>query len=209
MPLTTTLVVTLIGLAAIPMFPVLGDIEADRVMPALLSAWSEAGPMFAVAAVVVVLGALAAFMSTADSCLLSLGSSLADDVLDRRGNRGNTAAFGKRAAAGVMVAMAALAVWARDVTLWGLIELKMELLIQCVPAFVIALHWSRLRAVPTLCGLLVGCAIVGVGLSLGISRVGGLHVGVIALVANAAIATSGSLAMRPLALRAALPGSGP
>jgi Na+/proline symporter len=199
-------VVTLIGLAAIPMFPDLGDIEADRVMPALLTEWSEAGPMFAVAAVVVFLGALAAIMSTADSCLLSLGSSLADDVLDRRGNRGNTAAFGKRAAAGVMVAMAALAVWAREVTLWGLIELKMELLIQCVPAFVIALHWSRLRAVPTLCGLLVGCAIVGVGLSLGISRVGGLHVGVIALVANAAIATSGSLAMRPLALRAASPG---
>jgi hypothetical protein len=60
--------------------------------------------------------------------------------------------------------------------------------------------------VPTLCGLLVGCAIVGVGLALGISRVGGLHLGVIALVANAAIATSGSLAMRPFTLEAASPG---
>jgi Na+/proline symporter len=202
MPLTTTLVVTLIGLAAIPRFPDLGVIEADRVMPALLAQWGDVGPIYAIAAVAVFLGALAAIMSTADSCLLSLGSSLAEDVFDGRNNAHQSAAFGKRAAAVVMVAMAGLAVWAREITLWGLIELKMELLIQCVPAFLIAIHWSRLRAIPTLGGLAIGTAIVLVGVALGVKRVEGLHLGVIALVVNAIVATAGSLTMDPVRIAA-------
>jgi len=92
-----------------------------------------------------------------------------------------------------MVAMAALAMAARDVTLWGLIELKMELLIQCVPAFLIGIHWPRLRALPTFFGVLTGTAMVIVGMGLGVKRIEGLHVGVIALGVNAAVATLGSL----------------
>ena len=44
----------------------------------------------------------------------------------------------------------------RETTLWRLIEIKMEILIQCVPAFLLAMHWSGLRAVPTLVGLGLG-----------------------------------------------------
>jgi Na+/proline symporter len=95
-----------------------------------------------------------------------------------------------------MLAMAVLAWVARDVTLWGLIELKMELLIQCVPAFLIAIHWPRLRASSTLVGLLVGSAIAVAGVALDLERVGGIHVGVIGLAVNAAIATAGSLLPR-------------
>jgi len=193
MPLTTTLVVTLIGLAAIPRFPDLGGVEADRVMPALLAQWGETGLGFAVAAVIVFRGALAAIMSTADSCLLSLGSSLAEDVFGRRGSARETAAFGKRAAAIVMVGMAAFAIWARDITLWGLIELKMELLIQCVPAFLIALHWARMSAGATLAGILVGTTF-SVGLTfLDVPRILGVHVGVVGLALNVATAALGSL----------------
>ena len=47
MPLTTTAVVTLIGVAAIPRFEALGSVAADRVMPLLLGAWAEAGPLAA------------------------------------------------------------------------------------------------------------------------------------------------------------------
>ena len=43
MPLTTTLVVTLIGLAAIARLQGLGVVEADRVMPLLLGEWAAAG----------------------------------------------------------------------------------------------------------------------------------------------------------------------
>jgi Na+/proline symporter len=193
MPLTTTLVVTLIGLAAISRFHGLGTVEADRVMPLLLGQWAAAGALSTGAALLVLLGAVAAIMSTADSVLLSLGSQVAEDVLGRPRQDPATTRLGKRIAAGAMVLMAALAMLARDITLWGLIELKMELLIQCVPAFVIAANWSRLRARPAFTGLLVGSLIAIAGVALEMKRIGGVHTGVIGLTVNAAIAVGGSL----------------
>jgi Na+/proline symporter len=192
MPLTTTLVVLLIGLAAIPRFETLGVVEADRVMPLLLGAWAESGTLAMFAAAIVFFGALAAIMSTADSVLLSLGSIAADDF-GRHRRRGGDAARGKRIAVGVMVAMAILALAARDVTLWGLIELKMELLIQCAPAFLLALHWRRLRADAAFAGLLIGCAVAVTGVYLGAKRIEGVHIGVIGLTVNLLIAWLGSL----------------
>jgi Na+/proline symporter len=205
MPLTTTLVVTFIGLAAIPRFANLGAVEADRVMPLLLGQWAAVGPGPALAAVLVFIGALAAIMSTADSCLLSLGSSLAEDVLGRSREDVGTTGLGKRAAGGVMIAMATLAMLARDVTLWGLIELKMELLIQCVPAFLVALHWRRFRAKPAFIGLVLGTAIAVAGVFAGMKRIEGLHIGLIGLAVNAAVACAGSF----LPLRSALDGLPP
>jgi len=192
MPLTTTLVVLLIGLAAIPRFEALGVVEADRVMPLLLGIWAEAGTLQLAAAAVVFFGALAAIMSTADSVLLSLGSIAAEDFRHRH-RSGTDAALGKGIAAGVMIAMAGLALAARDVTLWGLIELKMELLIQCAPAFLLALHWRRLRADAAFAGLAVGCVVAVVGVMLDAKRIGGVHIGVIGLAVNLTIAWLGSL----------------
>ena len=198
MPLTTTAVVTLIGLAAIPRFAALGEVEADRVMPLLLGTWAEAGPLAAAAAVVVFLGALAAIMSTADSVLLSLGSIVARDLAHGRDLQQETR-FGKRMAAVVMIAVVLLAM-NRDITLWRLIELKMELLVQCVPAFLLAIHWRGLRARPALAGLVVGTVIAVAAVLLGAKRIGGFHIGVLSLCLNLAIAIVGSLlAGRPRA----------
>jgi len=188
MPLTTTLVVTLIGLAAIPRLAGLEGVAADGVMPLLLGQWADQGPFASAMAVLVFLGALAAIMSTADSVLLSLGSMVAEDLLGRPRREAGTTRLGKRIAAGAMVAMAFLALVARDVTLWGLIELKMELLIQCVPAFLLALHWRGLRAGPALAGLVAGVAVALLGVALGEKRVAGVHVGVIGLAVNGAVA---------------------
>jgi Na+/proline symporter len=194
MPLATTLVVTLIGLAAIARFQGLGDVEADRVMPLLLGQWANEGPASSIAALIVFLGALAAIMSTADSVLLSFGSIAAADLLGRSHRDVDTTRLGKRIAGGVMVGVAALAIVARDVTLWGVIELKMELLIQCVPVFLIALHWRGFRAGPALVGLVSGTAIALLGVySEEFKRIGGIHIGVIGLVVNAALACLGSL----------------
>jgi SSS family solute:Na+ symporter/sodium/pantothenate symporter len=196
MPLVTTLVVTLIGLAAIARYPGLGDIEADRVMPLLLADWAGEGGWASLGALVVFLGALAAIMSTADSVLLSLGSVVAEDLFGRSHRDATTTRFGKRIAVLVMVAMTWLAISARGVTLWGVIELKMELLIQCVPAFLIAIHWPRLRAGPTCAGLAVGVATAIAGVVLQSNRLFGVHVGVIGVAINAAIACIGSLIPR-------------
>jgi Na+/proline symporter len=192
MPLTTTLVVTLIGLAAIPRFAGLGDVAADRVLPLLLGEWAAVGPEYAIAAVVVFLGALAAIMSTADSCLLSLGATLAEDLFGRPRDSAATTVFAKRAAGVVMVGMAVVAMWARDVTLWGLIELKMELLVQCTPVFLVAIRWRGFRAAPAFIGLVVGSAIAIAGVFAGVKRIDGLHIGIIGLACNLVIACVGS-----------------
>jgi SSS family transporter len=195
MPLATTAVVTLIGLAAIPRFEGLGVVESDGVMPLLLGEWGEVGPAFSLAAVVVFIGALAAIMSTADSCLLSLGSLVAEDLLGRPRTEPETTRLGKRLAAAIMVAMVVGAL-NRDITLWRLIELKMELLIQCVPAFLLAIHWRRLAAGPAFVGLVVGTVFAAAGVLSGVARIGGVHVGVLSLGLNLAIGVGGSALRR-------------
>ncbi len=202
MPLATTAVVTLIGLAAIPRFVDLGAAEADLVMPLLLAEWAAAGPLYAVVAVIVFIGALAAIMSTADSVLLSLGSLVAEDLLGRSRSEAATTVLGKRLAAWIMLVAIACAVLLREITLWRLIELKMELLIQCVPAFLLAIQWRGLRAAPTLAGLAVGTVFGAAFILAGVPRIGGLHAGVVGLVLNLAIAIAGSL-LFPRARRAA------
>ncbi len=191
MPLTTTAVVMLIGLAAIPRFADLGASEADRVMPLLLGQWAEVGSLTALAAVVVFMGALAAIMSTADSVLLSLGSVVAEDLLGGARDDPRTTRRGKAIAAGILLGMVALAM-DRDSTLWDLIELKMQLLIQCIPAFVLAIHWSGLRARSTLGGLAVGTVLAVGAWLLDEKRLAGFHTGLLSMGVNLAIAAAGS-----------------
>lgn len=186
MPLVTTLVVTLIGVASIP---ILGDLTGranDEVLPLLLNSWAEAGGAGRLGAVVVFVGALAAIMSTADSCLLSLGSMMSRDLLGGLEGAERGAQRGKWMAAVLLLAMIPLA-FLENLSLWRLLELKMELLLQCVPAFLIAIHWRGQRADATLVGLVVGTAL-SVGLTFAdVSRVGGVHTGILALGLNAAL----------------------
>jgi Na+/proline symporter len=204
MPLATTLVVTLIGVAAIARFDITNAVDTDEVVPMLLRDWGSAGGFATWAALLVFLGALSAIMSTADSCLLSLGSLLSRDLLGREGSDEKATRLGKYLATGMLVATIPFALW-RDLTLWRLIELKMELLIQCVPAFLIALHWSRLRAGPVFAGIVVG-TLFSAGLSLsGVTRLEGVHVGVVGCALNAAVAVLGSLRPTDAAPRSSAP----
>jgi Na+/proline symporter len=192
MPFATTLVVTLAGIAAIPRLEHLGGVEADTVVPRLLADWAATGPAFAVLAALVLLGALAAIMSTADSVLLSFGSVVAEDVFDWPREDPRTTQFGRRIAAGAMAALALLAL-SPQLTLWRLIELKMELLIQCVPAFLGAIHWRMVRARAACAGLVAGSALAAGAVLAGVPRLGGIHVGVLGLGVNLLVAVLGSL----------------
>ena len=195
MPLVTTTVVALIGLAAIPRLAHLTGVAADTVMPQMLTLWAAEGVLGAALGVMVLVGALAAIMSTADSVLLALASVVAGDLFGRPGEADATTRFGKRVAIGVMAAAVVLALVPR-VTLWRLIELKMELLVQCAPAYLLAARWPGLRAGPTLAGLLAGSVVTIAAMLLGTSRLGGVHAGVWALGVNVAVAVAGSLAPR-------------
>lgn len=108
---------------------------------------------------------------------------MARDLLGATGDQARQARLGKWLAGLVLFAMVPLAL-ERDLSLWRLIELKMELLIQCAPAFLLSLHWTRQTALATLLGLLAGTSFA-VGLTLGgVSLVSGVHVGVLGFCLN-------------------------
>ena len=111
---------------------------------------------------------------------------IAVDLLGRDRADPATTKLGKRIAVLVMVVAVVLALVPK-LTLWRLVELKMELLIQCVPAFLLALHWRRLRAMPCLVGVVVGTLIAGGAALAGVKRIEGVHVGIIGLAVNLAV----------------------
>lgn len=187
MPLLTLVPVVLIGVEAATRLPGLEGVAADQVMPRLLKEWAAApGPMGALALVTFV-GAVAAIMSTADSVLLSLSSILAKDVLGRsllaRAPERALTLAGKGLSWLVVAGLLAIAVRPR-LTLWGLTELKMELLAQVAPAFVLGVRWPSLRGGAVLAGLLTGTLFAGGLLLAGQPRPGGVHAGVLGLAAN-------------------------
>jgi Na+/proline symporter len=195
MPLFTTLVVLLIGILAHGLLPRDSVLSTDEVMPALLSALFQTGTLAQWATVTVLTAGLAAIMSTADSALLSLSSILARDFVGEwRGHRRDEASLartGKRVSWAIIVLLVIMAV-RPPTTLWRLIEIKMQLLIQVAPMFIIGIRSTRLDARTALLAVSVGSAIYLFAIALsawGIEAesIGGVHIGTIGCAVNAGI----------------------
>ena len=188
LPLATTGVMFLVGILAIRELPAGGD--ADQVMPALLAAWSARSALLFGLCVMVVTAVVAAVMSTADSVLLSLSSILAKDVLGTTllagASEKRLTRAGKRLSWAVVAVLVAVALSPR-VTLWGLTEIKMEILAQVAPLFVLGVAWRRLTTTAAVGGLLAGCATYSGLLLAGRPEVWNVHAGVVALGVNLAV----------------------
>ena len=185
LPLVTTGVMFLVGVLAIAELPAGGD--PDQVMPLLLTAWSGRSLALYFLSVVVITAVVAAIMSTADSVLLSLSSILAKDLLGQTLLRGASEAqltrVGKRLSWLVVAVLVVLALAPRT-TLWGLTEIRMEILAQVAPLFVLGVAWRRLTTAAAITGLAVGCATYAGLLLAGYPEVWNIHAGVIALGVN-------------------------
>ena len=185
LPLITTGVMFLVGILAIAELGAIGD--ADQVMPAMLTAWAGRSVLLYVLSVVVITAVVAAVMSTADSVLLSLSSILAKDIVGTTLLRGAPEAqltrIGKRLSWGVVAVLVAIALAPR-VTLWGLTEIKMEILAQVAPLFILGVAWRRLTTAAALAGMLAGCATYASLLLAGRPEIWNLHAGIVALAVN-------------------------
>ncbi|MCY4658831.1 MAG: hypothetical protein OXF93_03330 [Acidobacteria bacterium] len=187
LPLVTTGVMFLVGILAIRDLPAAGD--ADQVMPALLTAWSTRSTLLYVLCVVVITAVLAAVMSTADSVLLSLSSILAKDVVGTTLLKGASEERLTRVGkllSWVVVAVLVVIALAPRVTLWGLTEIKMEILAQVAPLFVLGVTWRRLTTRAASAGILAGCATYGGLLLAGRPEVWNVHAGIVGLGVNVA-----------------------
>ena len=121
--------------------------------------------LFGYALVVIIFAAiLGAIMSTADSTLLSMSSMVTKDLymgfVRPHASQATLTSLGKWISTVFVVVLAALAVWLNNsgtkLTLVELLEMKFDMLLQLAPAFMIAIHWQRMRAGPVFAGMFAG-----------------------------------------------------
>ena len=192
-PLFAITTVVFIGLTGIALFPDLAGVESDRVTFQVLAHLAAIEPWAQIPVVMVMMAVLAAIMSTADSALLSLSSIFTKDFAarlagldDARAER--LARHGPLISSVILFAVGAVAIQPQ-LTLWRLLEIKFEILIQMSPAFVLGTLGSRsdarsFNSRDVLSGLLVGLA-VALGLwGAGVKSIHGLHPGVLGLAIN-------------------------
>jgi SSS family solute:Na+ symporter len=182
MPLITISAVVLVGIFGIAHFAGLGKLEADQLMPMLMREWAGRSPWMYAMALLVFTGSIAAIMSTADSVLLSLSSILAKDFFGKSLLKNAPEAVltrtGKWLSWGILAVLVSVALVPR-ITLWGLTELKMEILVQVTPAFVLGVTWRRLTGPAALAGMLAGTGLAA-GLTLaGQGKLWGIHAGLV------------------------------
>jgi len=193
LPLFAITTVVFVGLTGAALFPDLQAVESDRVTFKVLAHLVELQPLAALPVILVMMSVLAAIMSTADSALLSLSSILTKDFAARlRGLADHQlerlARLGPFLSAFVLLALGMVAVQPQ-LTLWRLLEIKFEILIQLSPAFVLGtLHERGDRGAFTardiLSGMITGL-VVALGLwAAGVKSLSGLHPGVLGVIVN-------------------------
>ena len=191
MPLLTTLPIMLSGLLAVFVLgqsqPLQGG-DTDRVIPILLQYLSTEVPMLKWVVALFMAAALAAIMSTVDSALLSLGSMFTQDIIrpvytsldDKR-----LAFIGRVMTWLLMLVTAVLAAFVSK-TIWSLIVLKLEIMLQLAPSIILGVLISRLNWLNVFCGIVVGVSVT-IALKFipsGESYMFGIHAGIWGLGAN-------------------------
>ncbi len=187
MPLFTILILFLLGIVSIPHFADTDGIAADAVLPQMLQIWAEKSMLSFVLMVLVIVGMLAAIMSTADSVLLSISSIIAKDILGKTTMRDHPeeqlTKAGKIVSWIVMLLVVVVALQPR-ITLWGLIELKMQILIQVAPLFLLGVHFPKVTAKAMFIGLIAGLLFSTITFSIGAKTIFNVQAGLLALILN-------------------------
>ncbi len=215
MPLATTLLAFLIGFIALSRFPALPEIESDKVTVYVLGGLVERSPAMYWLIVMVFAAVVAAIMSTADSALLSMGSMFTKDIyknyLRREAGAREMLIVGKSFAWGVMAILILMA-WVSletESSIWLLIKLKLEFMVQLSPVFMLGVHWRRMPASAALAGMVLGTLLTlvvwcGVVVDLWTTRSPwGVSAGVWGLLLNYAVCVGWTIcrpAPRPLAV---------
>ncbi len=162
MPLVTTLLAFLIGYVGLSKFRGLED--SDKITIYVLTSMGRS--LFTYWLVVIVLTAVvAAIMSTVDSALLSLSSMFTKDIYKVYIRRDATARHylivGKAFGWGLMVVLilGTYVSLKTESSIWLLIKLKLEFMVQLSPVFMLGLFWKRLPAWAVLGGIVAGTLI--------------------------------------------------
>ena len=207
LPIITTLFMLTIGWVGAAKIPGLDKAASDTITVQMLNFIATEIPHLQVLLIIFVAGVFAAIMSTVDSSLLSISSSITKDIyapLRPHSSQAALTLFGKIISWLLMAAMTILALITQD-TIWRIIEIKLEMLIQIAPAVFLGIHTKRVSAGPVFAGLVVGTAltlIYVIALKIGVDipeRPFGIHAGLWGLILNLAIIGIGSFLKKEIA----------
>ncbi|WP_299004032.1 sodium:solute symporter [uncultured Shewanella sp.] len=189
MPFLTTLPIIIIAIIGAAHFPNLDKVTSDEIVLLMLSKLNHiAGMQYVIT--LFVAAAIAAIMSTVDSAMLAIASLFTQDIYQvyrPKTSQRKLIYMGKVFTWILIAVMAALAIYV-PVTLWWLIQLKLEILCQIAPAVMLGLHLKQLKASSVLWGI-----IIGVGFTLvymftpSLSQPFGFPAGVVGLMLNAIV----------------------
>jgi solute:Na+ symporter, SSS family len=205
MPFATTLLAFLIGYIALSRYPGLTGVDSDKVTVYVMSDLIGRSRFMYWLVVTVFAAILAAIMSTADSALLSMGSMFTKDIykvyINPDANPTHLLRVGKTFAWGLMTVLILMA-WVSlktESSIWLLIKLKLEFMVQLSPIFMLGLFWRRLSAGASFAGMMAGTLVTlliwgGVMAGAWTSRSPlGISAGVWGLALNYGICITGSL----------------
>ena len=163
-PFTTALIVVLIGVIGAAHMPDLKGSQTDRILTIICREVQSSSVFGYWLVVILFAGILGALMSTADSCLLTLSSMMTKDLYQRFLNPSASEALltkmGKTLSWAIVVLMAGIAIYLNQLeqkpTLVKLLDMKFDMLVQLVPAFMIGIHSKRLQSGPVAVGMIIG-----------------------------------------------------
>jgi solute:Na+ symporter, SSS family len=212
-PLVATSIVIFVGAAGIALFPQLDRFAADQVTFRVVEYLQQTTAVAYYPAILIALAVVAAILSTADSCLLTLSSIVVKDVVARtRRVEGEALDRLTRLVPWISIVLTAVLVMLAMrplTTLWGLLIIKFEILIQLSPAFVLGTLHDRgaaggVQAREILAGMVTGLVVTLVLYLSGLGSVYGLHAGTVGVALNYAVVTvmwRVRMGQRPLSLR--------
>ena len=185
MPILTTLPMILVGMSVNEWRSDLSTKQSEQVLIFAIEHIIAAYPYMAWLMILAIGAALAAIMSTIDSALLSLGSTVTGDFLAAKLaplSEAKKRQVSRLVSWILMAIMATLAIYLPQ-TIWALMVFKFELLIQLAPAVILGVRSPLVTTKAVTCGLILGCS-VAVIIKLTFGSYGGIHAGVWGLIAN-------------------------
>lgn len=151
----------LIGISGRALFPNLDAKESEQITMLVLRDLIQHSPWLWPIVVLFLTAVLASIMSTVDSVLLALAATVTKDLyLPIRGvsiSEKHLTRSGKLISWALMACAVVVAMTVSE-SVWRLVEIKLEIMIQAAPAVIFALYGRSIRPLPIIIGLLVGLA---------------------------------------------------
>lgn len=161
LPLFTTLLMISVGWIGRTRFPELSKEASEGITLEFLTALAVQIPSVQIVILLFMAAVFSAIMSTVDSALLSISSMITQDLyrpVNSKMPEKKLTRLGKFASFLVMLIVVVITIFLES-SIYQIIEIKLELLVQIAPAVILGLHWKSLRSEPILAGLVVGLVV--------------------------------------------------